>query len=332
MEKEADIQMQLFQSIRDQIPDHVSLVDEIAEILEISNDSAYRRIRGEKAITLYEVKKLCQRFNFSIDDLAGSSIQTVTFKTNLLIEQEYSFQEWFRYLLSNAINLRKSEDAEIIFILNELNIFHMLQFPEVCAFKLFFWQKSNLDFSNYHDKSFSLNELDDEFTSLAPEITDLYVKINSIELITEECLNSYLKQIKYYYEAGYFNAKDDALIICEKLLDLIDHQKRQAELGFKFPYGKYPIGEKGNFQLYQNDIILADNTILIKSEDTQIMYITSNAINLMSTRNKAFIEYNYNWGRNLLSKSILISGTGEKERNKFFLLLREKINRFADQL
>ncbi|MEE9462374.1 MAG: hypothetical protein V3V53_11120, partial [Bacteroidales bacterium] len=62
MGNEADIQMQLFQNIRDQIPDHVSFVDEIAELLEISNDSAYRRIRGEKALSLFEVKKLCQRF------------------------------------------------------------------------------------------------------------------------------------------------------------------------------------------------------------------------------------------------------------------------------
>ena len=332
MENEADIQMQLFQKIRDQIPGHVSLVEEIAELLEISNDSAYRRIRGEKALSLHEVKKLCQRFNFSIDDLAGSSIETVTFRINLLNEQKYSFQEWFGTLLSYTLNTRKSGQAEVIFILNELNIFHMLQFPEVCAFKLFFWQKSNLDFPNYRDKVFSIDDLSDELINLAPEIIDQYVKINTIELIAEECLNSYLKQLLYYSEAGYFNSRDDALKLCEKLINLLDHQQKQAELGLKFPYGKHPVGENGNYQLYRNDIILVDNTILIKSKDTQISIITSNAINLMLTHNHAFFEYNYNWGRNLLTKSILISGTAEKERNKFFLKLREQVYRVADQL
>lgn len=332
MGNEADIQMQLFQKIRDQIPDHVSFVDEIAEILEISNDSAYRRIRGEKAISLYEVQRLCHRYNFSVDDLAGSSIQTVTFKTDLLNEESYSFQDWINNLLSFTVTTGKSEEVEVLFILNELNIFHMLQIPEVCAFKLFFWQKSNLDFPDYRNKCFSLDELDDEIINLAPEIIDHFVKINTIELTTEECLNSYLKQIMYYSEAGYFNSRDDALKLCDKLLDLINHQQRQAELGFKFPYGKHPVGEDGNFQLYHNDIILADNTILVKSNDMQTSFITSNAINLMQTHNKAFFEYNYHWGRNLLSKSILISGTAEKERNKFFLKLRNQINRVADQL
>ena len=332
MENETDIQMQLFQKVSDQIPNHVSLVDEIAELLEISNDSAYRRIRGEKALSLYEVQRLCQRFNFSVDDLAGSNIQTITFKTDLLNEQSYSFQDWLKNLLSLTINTNKSDQAEVIFILNELNIFHMLQVPEVCAFKLFFWQKSNLDFPHYRNMCFSMDGIKDEFINLSPEIIDHYVKINTIELTTEECLNSYLKQIMYYSEAGYFNSRDDALKLCEKLLELVNHQQRQAELGFKFPYGKHPVGENGNFQLYHNEIILADNTILIKSGETQTSFITSNAINLMQTHNKAFFEYNYNWGRNLLSKSILISGTAEKERNKFFLKLREQISRVADKL
>jgi hypothetical protein len=44
MENQEDIQIRL---IRDQLPAHVSLVDEIADLLEISTGSAYRRIRAD---------------------------------------------------------------------------------------------------------------------------------------------------------------------------------------------------------------------------------------------------------------------------------------------
>ena len=167
---------------------------------------------------------------------------------------------------------------------------------------------------------------------MAQEIIDNYVKVNTIELTTEECLNSYLKQIMYYAEAGYFESRNDALKLCEKLLELVDHQQKQAELGYKFPFGKYPAGEEGNYQLYHNDIILADNTILIKAGNLQTSFITSNAINLLQTQNKDFYQYNLNWGRNLMAKSILISGTAERERNRFFRKLKEQIGRTADQL
>jgi hypothetical protein len=300
MENQADIQMQLLQKIRDQLPDHVSLVEDIAELLEISNDSAYRRIRGEKQLSLQEVKKLCQHYRFSIDDLAGnSSIKTVTFRIN---------------------------------ILNELNFFQIIQVPEVCAFKLFFWQKSNLDFANFKNISFSLELLDKEIYEISHKIIDQYVKIKTIELTTEECLNSYLKQILYYTEAGYFETRNDALIICEKLLELVNHKQKQAELGFKFPFGKHPVGEEGNFHLYHNDIILADNTVLIKAGNVQTSFITSNAINIMQTHNKEFYQYNYGWGRNLMAKFVLISGTAEKERSRFFRKLKEQISSVADQI
>ncbi len=332
MENQTDIQIQLFNKIRDQLPSHVSLADEISEVLEISNDSAYRRIRGEKPLSIHEVQKLCLKYQFSIDDLAHSFISTVTFRTSLLDEQDFTFINYFKSLLDDITAVSHTIQAEVIFILNELNLFHVIQIPEICAFKLFFWQKSNLGFPGYKDKVFSVSEVDEEMKHLISDITNFYVKLKTIELTTEEALSSFLKQILFYYEAGFFNSKEDALILCEKLFSLLSHMQKQAELGFKFPYGKYPVGEEGNFQLYYNDIVLSDNTVLVQAGDNRISYITSNAINLLQTYNKKFFEYNYQLGKNLIKKSTLISGTAEKERNRFFLKLREQIHKVIDQL
>jgi len=332
MENEADIQLKIFQRIRDQLPVHVSLVDEIADVLELSNDSSYRRIRGEKSLSIYEVQKLSRHFNFSVDDLSGGRFDAITFKTSFLDGENYSFQDWLGNLLQFTPETSSTEEAEVIFILNELSIFHLIQFPEVCAFKLFFWQKSNLDFTDFREARFSIGDLDQEILSISKEITDKFVKVNTIEFTTEECLNSYLKQVLYYSEAGYFSSRNDALQLCEKLNELVNHQQKQAELGFKFPYGQAPVGKEGNFRLYHNDIILADNTIIVNAGEMKSTFLTSNAINLMQTNNRAFYEYNYSWGMNLLSKSVPISGTAEKERNKFFLKLREQINKVAEQL
>ena len=123
MENQADIQLQFFQRIRDQLPGHISLVEDIAELLEISNDSAYRRIRGEKPLSLQEVAKLCRHYSFSVDELLGSClINSVTFQTNMLDQENYSFLDWMRSLLSNALKTSSIDEAEAIFILNELNI------------------------------------------------------------------------------------------------------------------------------------------------------------------------------------------------------------------
>ncbi len=332
MEYQEDIQIRMIRMIRDQLPDHVSLVDEIADLLEISNDSAYRRIRGEKSLSLQEVQKLAGTFQISLDDLIGTPSNSVTFKTDFLEENSYSFVDWMKGLLEFTLGASRAEDAEAIFILNELSIFHIIQIPEVCAFKLFFWKKSNLDFPGYRELKFRVIDLEEEVVQLSEEITRHYVRVKTKEFTTEETLNSFLKQVLYYSEAGYFHSREDALSLCEKLHALVDHLQKQAALGYKFPHGSPPAGTEGNFQLYHNDLILADNTILVKAGNTCASYLTSNAINLMQTHDRAFFEYNYAWGLNLLSKSVPISGTAERERNRFFRILHDKIDAVANRL
>jgi len=66
MEQHA-IQVKFFQYIKSLLPPHLSLVDEVAGLLSISNDSAYRRIRGENPITLDEMQSLAAKYQISID-------------------------------------------------------------------------------------------------------------------------------------------------------------------------------------------------------------------------------------------------------------------------
>ena len=247
--------------IRDQLPDHVSMVDEIADLLEISNDSAYRRIRGEKQLSLHEVQKLAASHKISLDDLVGNPPNSVTFRTNFLEQEEYSFGDWLGNLLEFTRAANQTTDSEAIFILNELNIYQIIQVPEVCAFKLFFWLKSNLDFPAYREAKFSLEEADGELGELCEEITRNYVKINTIEFTTEETLSSFLKQVQYYSDAGFFKTREDARILCVKLKELVAHMQEQAAHGFKFPFGTPAVGEEGNFQLYHNDIFAATESI-----------------------------------------------------------------------
>ena len=54
----AELQTAFLKQIKNQLPSHLALVDAIAEQLNLSNDSAYRRIRGEKHLTFDEIQIL----------------------------------------------------------------------------------------------------------------------------------------------------------------------------------------------------------------------------------------------------------------------------------
>jgi hypothetical protein len=63
-----DLQQQLFNFIKNSQP-HISLADELCDFLDISHDSAYRRIRGEKPLSLSELKVVCEKYNIALDQV-----------------------------------------------------------------------------------------------------------------------------------------------------------------------------------------------------------------------------------------------------------------------
>jgi hypothetical protein len=84
-------QVAFFQHLKTQLPPHITMVDEIADVLGISNDSAYRRIRGEKPIDLEETYKLCTHFRVSMDQLLHLESDAFIFNGKLANESDYSF-------------------------------------------------------------------------------------------------------------------------------------------------------------------------------------------------------------------------------------------------
>jgi len=51
-----ELQLQFFNHLKSILPSHISMVDELTDLLDLSYDSVYRRIRGEKPIDLNELR------------------------------------------------------------------------------------------------------------------------------------------------------------------------------------------------------------------------------------------------------------------------------------
>jgi hypothetical protein len=58
-----NIQSVFLEEVRKRLPPHMAFADELAEILSISRDSAYRRIRGDTVLSLDEVSSICKQYS-----------------------------------------------------------------------------------------------------------------------------------------------------------------------------------------------------------------------------------------------------------------------------
>ncbi len=312
------IQQKLLGLIHDQIPDKFSYVDELSELLHISSDSVYRRLRGETLLSITEIQDLCLHYNISFDSVCGlENTGLVSFQYDPVRGAE-TFMKYLISMRDVLKNLEQKGNAHIMYAAIDIPILHNFRFPLVSFFKSFYWLKSISNFPGFHELKFSRKILKTEFVELGKEINELYCKIPSTEIWTDLILNALLKQIDYYWDSGEFNTREDALELLEEVEKEFDYMQAAAEACSKNPDAKTPPGKPVNFQVYFCDIEISNNCILIQDGTNRTAYLSTHTFNKMLTSNLVFTEETQRWMDSLLTKSTLISGIGEKQTKHVF--------------
>ena len=89
--------------------------------------------------------------------------------------------------------------------------------------------------------------------------------------------------------------------------------------------GQSPAEDSADYRLYLNEIVLGDNTFMAEIGETKITYLNHSVLYFVGSTDQRFNEGMFRNLNNLMKKSTLISGTGEKDRKQFFNRLRKKV-------
>jgi hypothetical protein len=323
---ETDLQKELFASIKNALPPHISLVDALADLLNLSYDSVYRRIRGEKPISLNELRILCEHFHLSLDQVLQFKNDTVAFNAPGINGSSLDFRDYLKGVLSQLKYFNSFEKREMLYLCKDTPIFYFYFFPEIGAFKTFCWLKTILNNPDYQDKAFSMDEFPfEECYRLGQQILQEYCILPCTEVWNFESLNSSLNQLEYYRDAGLFKNQKEFEVVLQSFEKMLNHIQEQAQAGMKFmPIGP-DVTHKAPLKFYVNEVILFSNTFLLNLDGEKMSIINYNVLDYMLTRDKRFSKKLLDGFNTLINSSTLISGTGEKERNKFFRIQREKI-------
>lgn len=318
-------QLLFFQHIKTILPAHISFVDEIAELLNISNDSAYRRIRGEKQISLDEMQKLASRFKISIDQFLHLQTDSYIFSGDLLTSGESVFEKWLANVFRQLKIINSFENKHLYYLAKDVPIMDQFMIPELMAFKSFLWRRSILNYENMKGLKFSFKDVVPGHMEMAKKIEWEYLKIPTTEIWNLESINSTIRQIEFYREADMFENENDVKTVYLALLKLVDHLELQAEYGLKCNVGEKPVSGASAYNLFWNDLVTADNTLLAELDLKRITFLNHSVINFIATTDIAFNAHIYETMQNLVKRSTPLSKVGEKDRYRFFNSLRDKI-------
>ncbi len=328
----SDLQIKLFQFIKSKMNDGESAPDKIAALLDTSTDSAYRRMRGEKQLSFEELVKLCTEYKVSLDQVLEIQTGSFQFSGNLLDEKGYRYDDYLKGMMHTMAYFSSTEKKEFYFLCKDIPIFYHWQYREFACFKYFFWMSILVYFPEFRNRKVNMNDYTDEVWQNGQQILEYYNHMDSFEVWNLESFNSTLHQVDYFRDGNRFESNEDILLIYEGIQELLDHLEEQARLGYKFNRNDPQKKPMGKYQMYVNDIVLLDNTMFIKQDHYKMVVMPHAGFNYMMSRDIRFCENMDHYIQNLLSRSTLVSKTSEKERGRFFRILRERIDRRKEKL
>lgn len=326
-------QAQFFQRLKPTIPGFSSLAAEVAATLKVSMDSAYRRIRGEKLLDFNEISLLCQEFNVSLDEFLSIKTDSILFKSTSSPPRVDALEHWLLAMIKQLHYINSYPRRHLYFLIKDLPPFHHFFHPLLASFKFFFWTKSILQPSQHQLEKFCLDTKQfAAYEKLSQRILRAYLKVPSTEIWNKDILNTTLRQVETYHEMGLIQDQQTTKEIYTSLMAVVDHLEKMAANGQKFELGQSSHEDFGEYRLYQNEIISGDNTLLAEIGESKITYLNHSVLYFVGSTDKGFNEEVHGNLKNLIRRSSLVSGTGEKERTQVFNKLRRKVQAKLDAL
>jgi len=322
---EPDVQQLFFQHIKSNLAAHLSLVDEVADLLHISNDSAYRRIRGEKPLSFEEIKKLCAHYKISLDQLFHLDNNSFLFSGPLTNNNNFGIESYLEHLLNQVKYFNSFEQRELYYLGKDLFLFHFFEFHELSVFKIFFWMKTILQYPINGRDVFITDTIRESVLKIMAKMNEAFIKLPLVEIWHDDSINATIRQIEYYRQSRSFPSEEYAKGLYINLLEMLDHIEKQAEAGCKFPLNGKPSAASVSYKFYVNEFIFGDNCNMAILNNSKVVYLNHSVINIIATKDPVFTEYTYQHFQNIMRKSTLMSFVGEKERRRFFNSMREKI-------
>jgi Cro/C1-type HTH DNA-binding domain len=290
------------------LADKVTNKSELAQLLNISTDTFYKRLT-QGGYSVAEMMKLVQHFGISPNELLQVHQKSKVFNIKKFSIQSSPVETANTYveeLYHDLSEVAKIGIKQVYYAAKDLPIFSFFSSPILASFKLFFWHNTLFE-SHTKQAKYNPDWLPKNILDRCHQLYEMYNNCSSSEIWNYETLNSTLHQIKYCKEIGLLT-NDDAKNLQLALNEFIDALEQNCTDSAK--------KSSTSFTLYLNEILLLDNTVIFDLGVTKVFYIPYQTLNFLSSIDPEFTTNGLEWFNKQIKKSVLISGPSEKEREK----------------
>lgn len=327
-----DLQFRLITLLKQRIGKDEALGTVLSDILFISTDAAYRRVRGETAFSIYELERISRHFNLSIDNLFNFSQTQVLFDYQPLKNFSINMNSYFSSISDYLQMLRNQENPRLIISINNTPFFQLFNFPELVHFKLYFWAKTHLKMNEIQDVKYGKQQFPVEAFKVGQRILRKYNSIPSVEIYDPELLMGFARELFYYYNSNEFEDPFYVLELFDQMLSFIEHLREQAKVGKKFGVGKRPPANGCELEMVHNETLNSITSFYYSTKQSSGLFLAHNFMNSLHTVNNAYVKDSKQILDCLISNSVKISTGNERGLSMYFNPLIKVINNYKSRI
>lgn len=304
-------QAEFLNHLKNSLPKNTSLIDAVATALDISYDAAHRRTSLKSKLSLDESIVIATYHNLSIDKFFElSDIDYVTVEKTKHIHNEDELMEYFKSSYQSLKPLLEHKKSHVLYSAKDIPIFYTIGGDTLSKFKMYVWLKLlDTDFlaDNFEKYSPKIETL-----KHAKALGKLYENLNITEIWDVTTINSTLKQIHFYHQAGQVSTSS-ALELCNELNRLVNNISKK-------------INSSNKYKFYYNELLLMNNNVLVTSLNQQSLYVPFSILSYYLTNDIVTCKQAEIYLNKQLQHSKLLNSSGEKDKRSFFNKVTAKIN------
>ncbi len=306
------LQKEFLNHLKSELADDISLNDAVATALDISYDAAHRRTSLKSKFSMDEAICLAKYYNLSLDRLFETTEdEIISVQKTKSIQNETELKLYFDNSFASLQPLLNQKESRIIYSAKDLPLFYTLDSDLLSRFKMYVWLKL-LD-PSMETKSFDAFSLKVSTIDSAKALGGLYKNLNTTEIWDVTTVNSTLKQIHFFNQAGRLS-NVTALKLCVDLKTLIVTISDNVR------------PNSSDYQFYYNELLLMNNNVMVKTPTQKSLFVPFTILSYFQTSDKLTCHQAEEFLNKQLQSSKLLNTAGEKEKLTFFNKIYAKID------
>ncbi len=315
----SNINSELISILKQKTPPGENAVNILTDIIPLSKEAAYRRLRGDIPLSLEEAVRICQKFNISLDLLMNvQQANKYSFNLHALFETD-GIENYYLMMKQSLDKLSETVkdptiNAQYTFVRNIMPELFVFKYDSIIKIFLFRWLYQIIP-GHFPQKMIDIKP-PQKLIEVMRQFSVMSQRISASLIIDSVAFTDFIRDITYWRELNMVSEEEISQLKKDVLAALKEMEMAASEGKFK---SGYP------FTLYVSHILIDSSYTLFKIPDYEVCSVNIYGLNCLTCTNPKVLANQEVWMDYLIRNSTLVSKSGKLTRIEYFAKQREII-------